>query len=72
MYSYNFFRFKAAYTFDAGPNACIYLLENEVEPFIAELNNLYPNDTTPQEEYVRGIPVQLNRNNDLVGFVRQP
>ena len=34
---------RLAYTFDAGPNACIYLLENEVDEFLTLINYLYPN-----------------------------
>lgn len=46
----------------------MYLLEKEVVPFLAELNEMYPNDVSPQEEYIRGIPVQLDANNDPVGY----
>lgn len=58
---------QAAYTFDAGPNVCVYLLEKEVDPFLSELNKFFPNDITPPEKYFRGVPVQLNTNNDMVG-----
>lgn len=36
---------RLAYTFDAGPNACIYLLENEVDEFLTLVNHLYPNSS---------------------------
>lgn len=57
--------FKAAYTFDAGANACVYLLESEVSNFVSYLNTFFPNDA-PTNEYVHGIPVQLNQPNELV------
>jgi diphosphomevalonate decarboxylase len=34
---------KVAYTFDAGPNACIYLLEDFVPTFIEIINRFFPN-----------------------------
>lgn len=52
--------FKAAYTFDAGANACVYLLENEVSTFVSYLNAFFPN-VPASNEYIRGIPVQLNQ-----------
>lgn len=51
------FNRQVAYTFDAGPNACLYLLENEVPKFLSFLNVLYPNDQTPSHEYIRGLPI---------------
>lgn len=50
---------RAAYTFDAGSNACIYLLKREVPKFLSFLNIIYPNDQLPQNEYIRGLPVEL-------------
>lgn len=49
---------QTAYTFDAGANACVYLLESEVAKFISHLNTFFPNDESPADEYIRGIPVQ--------------
>lgn len=57
-----------AYTFDAGPNACLYLLESEVSKFLSFLNILYPNDAKPADEYIRGIPVELKVPKDLVSL----
>lgn len=48
---------KVAYTFDAGPNACLYLLESEVSAFITLLNLVFPSERSHKASYVRGIPV---------------
>lgn len=36
---------KVAYTFDAGPNACLYLLEEEVPKIISIIKYLFPSST---------------------------
>lgn len=59
---------QVAYTFDAGPNACIYLLEKEVPKFLSFLNIIYPNDELPPQEYIRGIPVELKTLKDTVSW----
>lgn len=51
--------FQAAYTFDAGANACVYLLEREVAKFLSYLNTFFPNTETATDEYIRGIPIKL-------------
>lgn len=48
---------KVAYTFDAGPNACLYLLEKDVNELLAFIRHVLPNDSVPAVEYFRGIPV---------------
>ncbi|GLV32099.1 Mevalonate diphosphate decarboxylase [Carabus blaptoides fortunei] len=47
---------KIAYTFDAGPNACLYLLEENVPHTLAMLNAVFPSSDN-SVEYVRGSPV---------------
>jgi diphosphomevalonate decarboxylase len=37
---------KVAYTFDAGPNACIYLLEDFVPTFIGIVNHFFPKQSS--------------------------
>ncbi|XP_050300758.1 diphosphomevalonate decarboxylase [Anthonomus grandis grandis] len=49
---------SVAYTFDAGPNACIYLLESEVDEFIAVVNYVFPKlKSVPNSEYYKGYPL---------------
>ncbi|XP_054730440.1 diphosphomevalonate decarboxylase [Anastrepha obliqua] len=48
---------KLAYTFDAGPNACLYLLKSDVSAAIAAIQTSFPNDMGHSVEYVKGIPV---------------
>lgn len=48
---------KVAYTFDAGPNACLYLLEKNVKRVLSFINQVFPNDNLGTVEYLRGIPV---------------
>jgi diphosphomevalonate decarboxylase len=50
---------KVAYTFDAGPNACIYLPKKYVKRALAFFNHVLPNDNQDSVEYVRGTPVEL-------------
>lgn len=50
---------RVAYTFDAGPNACVYLLDREVSKFLSFINIIYPNDEIPLEEYIRGLPSEI-------------
>ncbi|KAH8278167.1 hypothetical protein KR018_011475 [Drosophila ironensis] len=48
---------QAAYTFDAGPNACLYVLEENVPGLVRALQKVFPNDLQDSKEYLRGIPV---------------
>uniref|UniRef100_U5ETY9 Diphosphomevalonate decarboxylase n=1 Tax=Corethrella appendiculata TaxID=1370023 RepID=U5ETY9_9DIPT len=50
---------KVAYTFDAGPNACLYLLEKDVPDVLRIINYAFPNDNVKSVEYIKGIPVDL-------------
>jgi len=49
---------QAAYTYDAGPNACLYLLEKDVPVVLAAINAFFPTDKK-DEEYYRGLNVDL-------------
>ena len=40
-----FVTFQVAYTFDAGPNACLFLMENEVPEVLAMIQLFFPPDT---------------------------
>lgn len=49
---------QVAYTFDAGPNACVYLLESEVDEFISLVNYVFPKPKEAESvEYFRGLPL---------------
>ncbi|CAG7718072.1 unnamed protein product [Allacma fusca] len=48
-----------AYTFDAGPNACLYLLEEHVPLVLAAVNHVFPT-TQNADTYFTGIPVTLD------------
>ncbi|XP_026321296.1 diphosphomevalonate decarboxylase [Hyposmocoma kahamanoa] len=44
---------KVAYTFDAGPNACLYLLEKEVPKVLSLIKHVFPSSSP--EAYVTGL-----------------
>jgi mevalonate pyrophosphate decarboxylase len=48
---------QVAYTFDAGPNACLYLLESEVPKLLPVINHIFP-PGNESVEYLKGIPVE--------------
>lgn len=47
---------RVAYTFDAGPNACIYLLESETEEFLSVINYVFP--PSSNTGYLKGLQVR--------------
>lgn len=49
---------KVAYTFDAGPNACLYLEEENIAGVVAGLKLAFPNDNVGNVEYIKGIPIK--------------
>ncbi|XP_075230204.1 mevalonate diphosphate decarboxylase isoform X2 [Lycorma delicatula] len=51
---------KVAYTFDAGPNACLFVLENDVNELLAHVENTFPS-FPGTENYTRGIPAEPKR-----------
>lgn len=46
---------KVAYTFDAGPNACLYLLESAVAETLALVNHFFPGKDFKND--IQGLPV---------------
>lgn len=60
---------KVAYTFDAGSNACLYMLESEVSTFISLLNVMFPSENASKSSYIRGIPVKYLLLTDEVRFL---
>lgn len=51
---------KIAYTFDAGPNACIFLLKADVGAFVQYINKIFPNSNAGSPDYIKGIPIETN------------
>ena len=45
---------QVAYTFDAGPNACLYLLESDVPMVLSLVQHFFP-PTDNGGDYIRGI-----------------
>jgi mevalonate pyrophosphate decarboxylase len=52
---------KVCYTFDAGPNACLYVLEKNVKRVLSFFNYAFPNEGQTGSEYVRGIKVEQDK-----------
>ena len=50
---------RVAYTFDAGPNACLYVLKEHVPSVLQALKNSFPTDASTNVEYYKGIPVDV-------------
>ncbi|XP_030762784.1 diphosphomevalonate decarboxylase isoform X2 [Sitophilus oryzae] len=49
---------KVAYTFDAGPNACIYLLESVLQEFLSIVNYIFPKPMDIKaNDYFKGLPL---------------
>ena len=47
--------FQVCYTFDAGPNACLYLLQKDVPLVLAAIKHFFP---PKDENFVRGLPIE--------------
>lgn len=57
---------KVAYTYDAGPNTTIYLLEKDVPQFMAVLDHFFPCHNS-SKDYKRGIPIEtIEPSEDLL------
>jgi len=55
----------ACYTFDAGPNACIFLLEKYVG-LVASLLQHFFSDSESKEEFLRGNAIELETKEELL------
>lgn len=54
---------KVAYTFDAGPNACLYLLEKDVAEVISLIKRIFPSS---KEEFVKGLDAPEMQDTDFL------
>lgn len=50
---------QVAYTFDAGPNACLYLLEKDVPLVLALVEHFFPKESKSDEGFIRGLKGKL-------------
>lgn len=58
---------NVAYTFDAGPNAVLYLLEKDVTQFMNVLDYFFPAAENAMAEYRRGLAVEIVKpSEDLI------
>lgn len=58
---------KVAYTFDAGANATLYLLEQNVPEVIAILDHYFPPASNNLDNYKRGMPIEtVQLSQDLI------
>ncbi|XP_046397488.1 diphosphomevalonate decarboxylase [Ischnura elegans] len=57
VHAYNSYlgKTEVAYTFDAGPNACLFLMEKNVSDMLSLINYAFPHSNG--EGYFRGIPI---------------
>ncbi|CAH0400779.1 unnamed protein product [Chilo suppressalis] len=63
IHKYNNFHgeIKVAYTFDAGPNACLYLLQNEVPKILPLIQHIFPSSNP--DTFVTGLPTHCEMIN---------
>nr|XP_050847794.1 diphosphomevalonate decarboxylase isoform X1 [Vespula vulgaris] len=52
---------KVAYTYDAGSNAILYLLEKDMPQLVAILDHYFPPDNNNLDSYKRGIPIETKQ-----------
>jgi len=54
-----------AYTFDAGPNACLYLLEENVEMVLGILHHFFPPTNASGQVSVSGLSSKISRPSEV-------
>lgn len=63
------FIFQVAYTFDAGPNATLFLLEKDVSKVLGFLDYYFPAPASAGVEYKKGIAVQSQKASQVRLFL---
>ena len=53
------------YTFDAGPNACLFLPEKYLAEVAGYINHFFPPPSN-QDDYFRGEPIQLQSPSQVI------
>ncbi|XP_037293018.1 diphosphomevalonate decarboxylase [Manduca sexta] len=62
---------KVAYTFDAGPNACLYLLEDEVPTVISLIKHAFPSSTP--DRFITGLDIEEGSlSSEVLNNLAQP
>ncbi|CAG9130638.1 unnamed protein product [Plutella xylostella] len=57
---------KVAYTFDAGPNACLYMLESEVPKIFKIIKTIFPSSNPTK--FISGLPINdADVSTDILG-----
>lgn len=54
-------RTKVAYTFDAGPNACLFLLEEDVPRVLSLIRHFFRPVNSCFESFIHGLPIEVPR-----------
>ena len=52
------FKLQVAYSFDAGPNACLFMIEDEVPIVMSLVDHFFPPGDI-EEEFMTGIPIDV-------------
>ena len=62
---------QVAYTFDAGPNACLYLLEENVEMVLGILHHFFPSTNADNQVSVSGLSSKVSQPTEVsyISFV---
>jgi len=57
---------QVAYTFDAGPNACLYLLEENVEMVLSLVCHFFPPTSTDNgQNFITGLTTKMTAPSDV-------
>lgn len=60
---------QVAYTFDAGPNACLYLLEENVEMVLGLLRHFFPPANADDgQNFITGLTSKMTAPSDVSTF----